>query len=223
MFSLEHCLPWSHHGVEGVLIAGPPKSSRKHFRVIYTPLIPHFYLAKLGYAGVYLFFLFLIQNIDCGCSLEPHRWGGSNMYPQFLFWAKILKISKIFLLIIGKFFILIFKIFNFYCSKKVYCMGKFSCGRMGMWLQITWKYLHFSKTSLDEPLHVHLYSYFHEQHRVTRRHTWRQQTMLSPIWLDVINVDAVPLFVYTVCVNYLSARKYDRLDDFSTSDREKWI
>ena len=31
-------------------------------------------------------------------------------------------------------------------------------------------YLHFSKTSLDEPLDVHLCSYFHEQHRVTRNH-----------------------------------------------------
>ena len=29
------------------------------------PLEPHFYIAKLGYAGVYLF-LFLLQNIDCG-------------------------------------------------------------------------------------------------------------------------------------------------------------
>ena len=29
--------------------------------------------------------------------------------------------------------------------------------------------LHFSKTSLDEPLDVHLCSYFHEQHCVTRR------------------------------------------------------
>ena len=26
------------------------------------PLIPHFYIAKLGYAGVYLFLLFLLQN-----------------------------------------------------------------------------------------------------------------------------------------------------------------
>ena len=37
------------------------------------PLEPHFYIAKLGYAGVYLFFLFLLQNIDCGYSLEPPR------------------------------------------------------------------------------------------------------------------------------------------------------
>ena len=35
------------------------------------PIKPHFYIVKLGYAGVYLFFLFLLQNIDCGYSLEP--------------------------------------------------------------------------------------------------------------------------------------------------------
>ena len=35
-----------------------------------TP-IPQFYIAKLGHAGVYLFSLFLLQNIDCGYSLEP--------------------------------------------------------------------------------------------------------------------------------------------------------
>ena len=38
------------------------------------PLEPHIYIAKLGYAGVYLFFLFLIQNIDCG-----------NVYPRSMF------------------------------------------------------------------------------------------------------------------------------------------
>ena len=62
------------------------------------PLEPHFYIAKLGYAGVYmyLFFLFLLQNIDCGYTLEPPRRGGSNVYPQSMFGAKIRKISKIF-------------------------------------------------------------------------------------------------------------------------------
>ena len=49
------------------------------------PLKPHFYIEKLGYAGVYLFFLFLLQNIDCGYSLEPPRRGGSNVYPQSMF------------------------------------------------------------------------------------------------------------------------------------------
>ena len=32
------------------------------------------------------------QNIDCGYSLEPPRRGGSNEYPQSLFWAEIRKI-----------------------------------------------------------------------------------------------------------------------------------
>ena len=49
------------------------------------PLEPHFYIEKLGFAGVYLFFLFLLQNIDCGYSLEPPRRGGSNVYPQSMF------------------------------------------------------------------------------------------------------------------------------------------
>ena len=49
------------------------------------PLKPHFYIVKLGYAGVYLFFLFLLQSIDCGYSLEPPRRGGSNVYPQSMF------------------------------------------------------------------------------------------------------------------------------------------
>ena len=28
------------------------------------------------------------QNIDCGFSLEPPRWGGSNRYPQSMFLSR---------------------------------------------------------------------------------------------------------------------------------------
>ena len=71
---------------------------------MYDPLEPKFCIAKLGYAGVYLFFsYFLLQNIDCGYSLEPPRRGGSNVYSQTMFRAKVLKISKFFQ-----------EIFNFY-------------------------------------------------------------------------------------------------------------
>ena len=53
-------------------------SSGKHVREINTPtLIPYFYIVKLGYVGVYLFFLLY--------SLEPPGRGGSNMYPQSIF------------------------------------------------------------------------------------------------------------------------------------------
>ena len=40
-----------------------------------------------------IFFLIFAQNIDCGYSLEPPRRGGSNVYPQSMFWRK--KIRKI--------------------------------------------------------------------------------------------------------------------------------
>ena len=33
-------------------------------------------------------FLIFAQNIDCGYTLEPPREGGSNEYPQHLFWNK---------------------------------------------------------------------------------------------------------------------------------------
>ena len=36
-----------------------------------------------------LYFHIPAQNIDCGYSLEPPRRGGSNEYPQSMFWAKI--------------------------------------------------------------------------------------------------------------------------------------
>ena len=48
----------------------------------FDPLKPHFYIVKLGFTGVYIFFLFLLKNIDCGGTLEPPRRGGSNKFPQ---------------------------------------------------------------------------------------------------------------------------------------------
>ena len=48
-------------------------SSGKHVRKKHTPLKPQFYTVKLGFAGLYLVFLFLVQNIDCGYPLEPLR------------------------------------------------------------------------------------------------------------------------------------------------------
>ena len=60
-------------------------TSGKHVPVKVTPSNPTFNIVKLGYAGVYLFFLLLLQNIDCGYPLEPPRRGGSNVYPQSMF------------------------------------------------------------------------------------------------------------------------------------------
>ena len=69
----------------------------------FDPLKPHFYTVKLGFQGVYNIFLISAQNIDCGYSLEPPRRGGSNEYPQSMFWAEIWKISEFFYLKIFSF------------------------------------------------------------------------------------------------------------------------
>ena len=61
------------------------------------PLKPYFYKVKLGFTGVYIIFLFLLKNIECGYSLEPPRWGGSNEYPQSMFWAEVWKIPEFFI------------------------------------------------------------------------------------------------------------------------------
>ena len=37
---------------------------------------------------ILIFFLIFAQNIDCGYTLEPPRRGGSNEYPQSMFWSK---------------------------------------------------------------------------------------------------------------------------------------
>ena len=64
----------------------------KHVRVMFTPLNSTFIKKKkkkkkkkkMGFAGIYLNFVFLTQNIHCGYSLEPPPRGGSNVYPPDL-------------------------------------------------------------------------------------------------------------------------------------------
>ena len=70
----------------------------------FDPHKPHW-----GLQGYTLFFLFLLKNIDCAYSLEPPRRGGSNEYPQSMFWTEIWKISEFF---IWKFQFFGGKIFN---------------------------------------------------------------------------------------------------------------
>ena len=62
----------------------------------YDPLEPHFYIVKLGFTGVYIIFLISAQKYRLWVSLEPPPRGGSNEYPQSMFWAELWKISKIF-------------------------------------------------------------------------------------------------------------------------------
>ena len=85
----------------------------------FDPLEPHFYIVKLGFTGVCIIFLISAQNIDCGYSFEPPRRGGSNEYPQSMFWAEIWKISDFFL---WKFsFFLVVK-FSVHLNRRVFVM-----------------------------------------------------------------------------------------------------
>ena len=74
------------------------ESITKTYLYNFDPLKPHFYIVKLGFTGVYIIFLISAQNIDCGYSLEPPRRGGSNEYPQSMFWAETWEISDFFYL-----------------------------------------------------------------------------------------------------------------------------
>ena len=88
----------------------------------FDPLKPDFFKAKLGFSGLYINFLISAQNIDCGYSLEPPRRGGSNEYPQSMFWAEIWKISEFF---IGKFSFLVVK-FSAYLNRHVFVMDPYA-------------------------------------------------------------------------------------------------
>ena len=63
----------------------------------FDPLKPHCYIVKLGFTGVYIIFLITARNINCGYSLEPPRRGGSNEFPQSMFWEEMWKISEFFI------------------------------------------------------------------------------------------------------------------------------
>ena len=85
----------------------------------FDPLKPHFYIVKLGFTGVYIIFLISAENIDYGYSLEsPHR-GGSNEYPQSMFWAETWKKYQNFYLI---FFYFLMVKFSVYLNRHVFVM-----------------------------------------------------------------------------------------------------
>ena len=71
-----------------------PTYHHENIPIYFDPLKPHFYVVKLGFTGVSIIFIISAQKIDCGYSLEPPRRGGSNEYPQSMFWAEIWKISE---------------------------------------------------------------------------------------------------------------------------------
>ena len=73
-----------------MLLASPMvKSLRKHaYSNILKILPPKNEIFQIKNSDI---FHISAQNIDCGYSLEPPRRGGSNEYPQSMFWAEIRK------------------------------------------------------------------------------------------------------------------------------------
>ena len=77
-------------------------------------------MMKLGFTGYTLFFLFLLKNIECRYSLEPHCRCGSNEYPQSMFWAEIWKYRNF---LSENFHFLVVK-FSVYLNRHVFVMLK---------------------------------------------------------------------------------------------------
>ena len=61
-----------------------------HFEILAMQYIEIFSAVKIeNFSRKFLIlFLYKYQNIDCGYTLEPPRRGGSNQYPQSMFWSK---------------------------------------------------------------------------------------------------------------------------------------
>ena len=92
----------------------------QHNQYSSDPLKSHFYIVKLVFTGVYIIMLISAKNIYCGYSLEPPHRGGSNEYPQSMFWAEIWKISKF---LSKKFLFLVVK-FSIYLNRCVFVIER---------------------------------------------------------------------------------------------------
>ena len=93
----------------------------------FDPLKTHCYIVKLGFTGVYIIFLISAQKHRLWVlvrTASPRR-GGSNEYPQSMFWAEIWKISE-FLSENFPFFFFGCKIFNIFmaCFRNVNIFGR---------------------------------------------------------------------------------------------------
>ena len=86
----------------------------------FDPLKPHFYIAKKGFTGVYIIFLISAQKHRLWYSFEPPRRGGSNEYPQSMFWTEMWKKSEFLSENFSVFGGEIFNIFEEACFRNAY-------------------------------------------------------------------------------------------------------
>ena len=83
----------------------------------FDPLKPLLYSKTGVYRGIHSFSYFCWKHRLCN-SLEPPRRGGSNEYPQSMFWAEIWKISEF---LSENFLFLVVK-FSIYLNRRVFIM-----------------------------------------------------------------------------------------------------
>ena len=107
----------------------------------FDPLKPYFYIIKKGFTRVCIIYLILLNNINCVFSLEPPRRGGSNGFPQFMFWAGIWKISDFFLIWKFSFMVVKFSI-HMYLNRRVFVMFRGPNGMSHNSIKCTWSYVH---------------------------------------------------------------------------------
>ena len=76
-------------GLQGESIE-PKVTEASHYENMPMQYTEIFCALKIRNFQLNFFYIFLIfaQNIDCGYTLEPPRRGGSNEYPQSMFWSK---------------------------------------------------------------------------------------------------------------------------------------
>ena len=84
----------------------------------FDPHKPLFYVVKLGFTRVCIISLISAQRHNLWYALEPPLRGGSNAYPQSMFWAEILRMSDFF---VWKFSFLVVK-FSVYLNRRVFVM-----------------------------------------------------------------------------------------------------
>ena len=71
-------------------VSGNLKKKRSHYENMPMQYTAIFKVVKTCDMNIFflLFFLIFAQNIECGYTFEPPRRGGSNEYPQSMFWSK---------------------------------------------------------------------------------------------------------------------------------------
>ena len=80
----------------------------------FAPLKPHFYIVKLGFTGVYIIFLILLKNIDCGYLQRQFQ-----CVPTIYVLSRNIKNIRIFYL---KIFLFWLKKISVYLNRRVFLM-----------------------------------------------------------------------------------------------------